>query len=159
MSACSGPLPLGVEERELAHPGVGALASVLDGHLDLNRRIRREVRSLEVREREILLEQRRPASARGVAHLLAAAIDRDAAAPGDGRERGCQAHRPEERLEGIPVDFDPYEAPRGSARLLGPPATMDPVIRARPRRPPPVRSRLPCRTRSAAAGGDWARPP
>jgi hypothetical protein len=59
---------------------------VLDRHFDLDPRIGREVRGLDVREREILLEERRPATARGVAHLLAAAIDRDTAAPGDGRE-------------------------------------------------------------------------
>src|ERR1700757_3687014 len=111
--ACTaGLLALRVEERELAHSGVGALALVLDGDLDLDRGILGEVRCAQVREREVFLEQRRPAAARGVTHLLTPPIDRNAAAPGDARERRREVHRPEERFEGIPVDLDAHEAPR-----------------------------------------------
>src|SRR5687767_15893425 len=77
-----------IEERQLAHARGGSLALVLDRHFHFHFGVRREVRRAQVSEREIFLEQRRPAPARRVTDLLTAAVDRCARAPGHARQRG-----------------------------------------------------------------------
>src|SRR5437762_7873319 len=82
----SRPFPLRIEERQLPHNRVSAFAPVLHRDLELDRHAGRVVRRRQMREREILLEQRRPATARRVADLLSTRMDRRARAPRDGRQ-------------------------------------------------------------------------
>src|SRR5918996_418422 len=81
-----GTLALGVEKGFLHHARGGALAAVLDRDLDLELRTRRRPARAQVGEDDVLLEQRRPAAARGVAGLLAARVERHAGAPRRGRK-------------------------------------------------------------------------
>src|SRR5437763_16794576 len=71
-----------------------------------------------MRERDVLLEKRRPAAARGVAHLLAAGIDRHAHAPRRARQPRREADLGIQPLERVPFELDTDELPLRSARLL-----------------------------------------
>src|SRR5688500_10212420 len=78
-------LPWRIEERELAHHRARALATMLDRHLDLDFRARLGVLRAHMAEHEVFLEQRGPGSARRVADLLSATMNRRARSPGDVR--------------------------------------------------------------------------
>src|SRR5687767_3127654 len=73
----------------------------------------------QMRECDVLLEERRPAAARRVARLLGAGVDRNARAPGGLRQPGGEPDLGVEALESFPADLDADELPLRPARLLG----------------------------------------
>src|SRR5687768_13124057 len=84
---------------------------MLDRHLDLELPADFGVLGLDVRERDVFLEKRRPAPARRIARLLVVVIDRHARAP---RRRWKLRRETDVEIQGferIPVDFDADEAP------------------------------------------------
>src|ERR1043166_6006532 len=72
----------------------------------------------EMRQRQRFLEQWRPTSARRVADLSAAGIDRSARPPRPPRQRRREATLGEGALQGVPLDFESDETPAPAARLL-----------------------------------------
>src|SRR6185503_14745408 len=106
-----GALSLGIEERLLHHARAGALASVLDRDLHLERRPGRRPARLQMRERDVLLEERRPAPAGRVAGLLLGGIDRHAHAPGGAGKARREAELRIQLLHRVPVDLDAHELP------------------------------------------------
>src|SRR2546430_2725428 len=117
---------------------------VLHGALQAHRGAGCLVRPAQVRQRERLLENGRPAPARGVAHLRAVAIDGGAGAPRDVRDLRRQALGAEQALEGFPVHLESDEAPRGT------------VLPLRGERPVPVEGRLRSAHRPAQVDLVWA---
>ena len=77
------------------------------------------LKALQVRERDVLLEERRPDAARGVADLPARRIERHAHAPRDAGDRRREADLGVMPLQRAPVDLDPDEAPFRAARVCG----------------------------------------
>src|SRR5687767_7133668 len=75
MASRLATLALRVEERLLHHARRGALAPVLDGNLHFERGPRRDPRPAQVRKRDVLLQQRRPAATGGVTRLLVSGVD------------------------------------------------------------------------------------
>src|SRR5215210_4919849 len=108
--------PVRIEERFLHYPRQRALAPVLDGDLHLELGAGREIGRAQMRERDVFLEQRRPAAARRVAGLVRAGVDRHAHAPGLRRQARRQPDLGVETLERVPVDLDADEAPLWLAR-------------------------------------------
>ena len=103
---------------------------VLDRDLDLTPRAGLVVRPLQVRERDVLLQHRRPRARRGVADLLAVVQHRQAAAHGHRRDLRRQADRGVEALESLPVDLEADDLPgRSLARLALERAAADEVAR------------------------------
>ena len=84
---------------------------VLHGDFDLDLRARLEVRALQVHERDVLLQHRRPRAGRGVAHLPRARVNRDAAAHGRGGNLRRHADRGVLALEPLPVDLEADHLP------------------------------------------------
>src|SRR5690349_18403736 len=119
MTSYLATLALRVKKRLLHHPHRGALALMLDGHLHLERRADGEPRRAQMSERDVLLQQRRPAAGGRVADLLAAVVDRHAHAPGLLRQARGEPELAMETLERIPVHFDADETPLRIARRLG----------------------------------------
>src|SRR5687768_6647091 len=115
----SVPFALRIKEGRLHDPRTRAATMMLhrDFHLDMG--IRLFVRGLHVPERDVLLEQRRPASARRVAHLLPALVDRYTRPPGDGWQARRQMDLRIQSLERHPVDIQPDQGPRTRARAFG----------------------------------------
>src|SRR5262245_10632009 len=118
VAGMSVALALGIEEGLLHHARRGALAAVLDGDFHLQRRARHGPAGLEMREGDVLLEDRRPAAARGVARLLAPGVERDARAPRLARQSRGEPDLGVETLQGIPVHLDADELPLRAALLF-----------------------------------------
>src|SRR5258708_28707846 len=91
---------------------------MLDADSHLERRTLCEPRRAKMRERDVLLQQRRPAAARGVADLFAAGIKRHAHPPGGARQAGGETDVGIEPLQRIPVELDAAELPLRAARFL-----------------------------------------
>ena len=102
----------------IAAGGAGALNHVLDRDLDLHPGAGGEVRLFEVRQRQGLLEERRPAAGGRVADLRSLAVDRDARPPGDVADLRRQVVGGEEPLEGGPLDLEPHESPQSTPLAL-----------------------------------------
>src|SRR3954470_18920688 len=69
-------------------------------------------------ERDVLLQQRRPAAARRIADLLAAGIERYAHPPGGARQPRREADVRVEALQRVPLELDADELPLRTARLF-----------------------------------------
>ena len=69
-------------------------------------------------ERDVLLQERRPAAAGGVAHLLAARIERHAHAPRRARQPRGESDVRVQALERVPFQLDADELPLRAACLL-----------------------------------------
>ena len=130
VAARSCLLPLRIEERQLRAPRprpAGARCSTVISICD--RRARLEVRRPEVRQRQGLLEQRRPAAARGVADLLAVAVDRRAGAPRHVRELRRQAVRGVQRARTTPSRPRARRSPTPAPRARSAASARAPVER------------------------------
>src|SRR3954467_10284934 len=112
---------------------------MLDGDLHLERRALTEPRRAQMGERDVLLEQWRPAAARGVADLLAGGIERHAHAPGGARHARSEPHLGVEPFERIPVEFDADELPlRAAGLFLGERRAADEALLGEVHRPAEV---------------------
>src|SRR5688572_17393234 len=120
MASKLATLALRVEEWLLHHARRGPFAPVLDRDLDLEPGLRSEMRRAQMRERDVLFQQRRPAAARRIAGLLGAGVDRHAHAPGGRRQPRRKADLRIEALERVPLDLDSGEAPRSIPCGRGP---------------------------------------
>src|SRR5688572_974858 len=116
MASYLGTLALRVEEWLLHHAGIRTLALVLDGDLDLELRARRRMRGAQVGERDVFLQERRPAAAARIAGLLGAGVDRHASTPRRARYARGKADLGVQALERLPLDLDADEAPLRCAR-------------------------------------------
>src|SRR5688500_99527 len=110
---------LWIEKRFLHYATGGTLAPVLDGDLDLELRAGARIRGAQMREGDVLLEQRGPPAARGVPRLFRAGVDRHAGAPRGGRQACGEADLGVQALERLPLDLDADELPLRPARRLG----------------------------------------
>src|SRR5258708_3977780 len=125
----SGAVEGGMEEGELRHDRSGGFAAMVHRDLEVEAIALLVVGRPEMRECEILFEQRRPAAARRVPHLYSAAIHGLARAPGDVRQTRRKAPFGVNRFERIPIHRQPDKTPRRrSAALVGERASA--VIRA-----------------------------
>ena len=77
-----------------------------------------EVRRDDGRQRNQLLQHRRPGRGRGAADLAAAAVDRHGDARGGGGDGGARPRRLVERFDLRPVDLEADDLPRRPAALL-----------------------------------------
>ena len=116
--AASFLLPRRVVKGQGDHRARRVPALVLGGDLDLDARARLVVRPLQVHERDVLLQDRRPGAGRGVADLPAVAPDRQAAAHGRARNLRRQADRAVDLLEALPVHLEADQLPRRALALL-----------------------------------------
>ena len=104
------------------------------------RRARREVRAIDGRERDHLLQHRRPRRRRRPADLAAAAIDRHRDARRGRADRRRQPERLVDALDVGPVDLEPDDLPRAARaacsareRLLADEAALRRASTSRPR--------------------------
>src|SRR3972149_12141394 len=104
-----GALPLGIEERR-RHDTRGRLAAtMLHRHLHPEGRAWRRMARLEVRQGDVALEQRRPATTCRVPDLLLFHVERDTGAERDGGELRRQTAVSVQPLQRGPVDLDAGE--------------------------------------------------
>src|SRR5712664_479740 len=114
----SGFLSLRIEERSLDH-GRGCPVSLpLDRYFDLDARAGPRIRGGDRRERDVALQQRRPATARGPTDLTVAGVQRELLPPRFGGRLRRETHVPIETLHGLPVDLESDRAPSGTAPLF-----------------------------------------
>lgn len=76
------------------------------------------VSGLKMRERDVLLEKRRPAPARRVPDLCIPVVDGHARAPALGRKLGWKAYQAVQSFERIPIHLEPSELPLGTTLLF-----------------------------------------
>src|SRR5688500_12767484 len=116
MASYLGTLAVRIKERFLDHTRGGTLALVLHGDLDLELRARRRMRGAQVGERDVFLQERRPAAAARIAGLLGPGVDRHAGTPRHARYARGKADLGVQALERLPLDLDADEAPLRRAR-------------------------------------------
>src|SRR5437867_197298 len=114
----SGLLSLRFEERSLHDRRGRPMPFPLDRHLDLDARAGPGVRRGDGGDRDVPLQQRRPATARGPADLTVARVQRNLLPPRFGRRLRRQPHVPIETLHRLPVDLETDGAARGTAPQL-----------------------------------------
>src|SRR3989449_7860082 len=114
----SGLLSLRFEERSLHDRRRRPMPFPLDRHLDLDARGGPRVRRGDGGDRDVPLQRRRPATARGPADLTIARVQRNLLPPRFGRRLRRQPHVPIETLHRLPVDLETDRPPRGTASLL-----------------------------------------
>ena len=104
-----------IEERRLHDGGGGAVTNRFHRHFHFDARADRVVRRVDGRERDQLLQRRRPRRRRGAADLAAALVDRHGDARGRGRRGRRQADGFVQLLHFGPVDFEADDLPRDAA--------------------------------------------
>src|SRR2546425_4398481 len=114
----SGLLSLRFEERSLDTRRGRSIPFPLDRHFDLDPRPGSRIRRGDGGDRDVPLQQRRPATARGPTDLTIARVQRHLLPPRFGRRLRWQPHVPVETFHRLPVDFEPDRPPRGTAPLL-----------------------------------------
>src|SRR2546427_1104774 len=111
----SGLLSLRFEERSLHDRRGRPMPFPLDRHLDLDARGGPRVRRGDGGDRDVPLQQRRPATARGPADLTVARVQRNLLPPRFGGRLRRQTHVPIETLHPLPVHPKSDRAARGTA--------------------------------------------
>src|SRR5256712_4046096 len=126
----SGLLSLRFEERSFHDRRGRPMPFPLDRHFDLDPRPGSRIRRGDGGDRDVPLQQRRPATARGPPDLAIDRVQRHLLPPRFGRRLRRQPHVPVETFHRLPVDF---EADRPPCR------TPSPLPRQRlpPRKPTP----------------------
>src|SRR5207244_11271493 len=114
----SGLLSLRFEERSLDNGCGRSMPFPLDRHFNLDPRLGSRIRRGDGGDRDVPLQQRRPATARGPADLTVARVQRNLLPPRFGRRLRRQPHVPIETLHRLPVDLETDLPPRGTASLL-----------------------------------------
>src|SRR2546426_7347045 len=111
----SGLLSLRFEERALHDRCGRPMPFPLDRHLDLDARAGPGVRRGDGGNRDVPLQQGRPATARGPADLTIARIQGYLLPPRLGRRLWRQPHVPIETFHRLPIDLETDRPPRGTA--------------------------------------------
>src|SRR5712692_8135986 len=111
----SGLLSLGLEERSLDDRRGRPMPLPLDRHFDLDARARPRIRSGDGGDRDVPLQQRRPATARGPTDLAVPRVQWHFLAPGLGGRLGWKTHVPIEALHRLPVDLQADRPSRWTA--------------------------------------------
>src|SRR2546429_5783996 len=113
----SGLLSLRFEERSLHDRRGRPMPFPLDRHLDLDARGGPRVRRGDGGDRDVPLQQRRPATARGPADLTVARVQRNLLPPRFGRRLRRETHVPIKTLHRPPVDLQTHRPPPGTPSL------------------------------------------
>src|SRR2546422_11348474 len=111
----SGLLSLRFEERSLDNRCGRRWPSPLHRHFNLDTRPGSRIRRGDGGDRDVPLQQRRPATARGPPDLTIARVQRDLLPPRFGRWLRRQPHIPVETFHRLPVDFEADRPPCGTA--------------------------------------------
>src|SRR5438094_1903303 len=90
----------------------------LDGHFDLDARAGPRIRRGDGGNRDVPLQERRPATARGPTDLAVARVQWHLLAPRLGGRLGGKPHVPVETLHRLPVNFQADRPPRRTASLF-----------------------------------------
>src|SRR3989475_7756150 len=141
----SGLLSLRFEERSLDNRCGRPMPFPLDRHFNLDPRPGSRIRRGDGGDRDVPLQQRRPATARGPPDLTIARVQRHLLPPRFGRRLRRQPPVPVETFHRLPVDFEAHRPPCGAASPLlegrPPPAKRAPAAPDRPG-PAPVPRRV-----------------
>src|SRR3989449_4836079 len=140
----SGFLSLRFEERSLDNGCGRSMPFPLDRHFNLDPRLGSRIRRGDGGDRDVPLQQRRPATARGPPDLTIARVQRHLLPPRFGRRLRRQTHVPVETVSPLPVDFEADRPPVGAAApFLREP--LPPDERTLPSRDGPLQAQLPRR--------------
>src|SRR3989442_3301606 len=111
----SGLLPRRLEERSLDDRRGRSVPFPLDRDFDLDARSGSRIRRGDGGDRDVPLQQRRPATARGPTDLTVTRVQRHLLPPRLGGRLRRQPQVPVETFHRLPIDFETDCPPRGTA--------------------------------------------